>query len=98
MSLAILASRGLYGYQAQPARVEVHVAPGLPPFIIVGLPDAGLRERRERVRSALQSCAYECPAGRITVTPAPADLPQHCGRFDLAIALRVLLATCQVSA
>ncbi len=97
MSLAILASRSLYGYQAQPVRVEVHVGPGLPSFIIVGLPDAGVRESRERVRSALQSCGYEFPAGRITVNLAPADLPKDSGRFDLAIALGLLLATGQAS-
>lgn len=95
MSLAILASRALYGFQAQPVRVEVHVGPGLPSFIIVGLPDAGVRESRERVRSALASCGYEFPAGRVTVNLAPADLPKDSGRFDLAIALGVLLATGQ---
>ncbi len=97
MSLAILASRALYGFQAQPVRVEVHVGPGLPTFIIVGLPDTGVRESRERVRSALHTCGYDFPAGRITVNLAPADLPKDSGRFDLAIALGILLATGQVS-
>ncbi len=96
MSLAILVSRAIYGFQAQPVRVEVHVGPGLPTFLIVGLPDAGVRESRERVRSALASCGYEFPAGRITVNLAPADLPKDSGRFDLAIALGILLATGQV--
>lgn len=95
MSLAILASRALYGFHAQPVRVEVHVGPGLPSFVIVGLPDAGVRESRERVRSALLSGGYELPAGRITVNLAPADLPKDSGRFDLAIALGVLLASGQ---
>lgn len=98
MSLAILASRALYGFQAQPVRVEVHVGPGLPAFLIVGLPDVGVRESRERVRSALVSCGYEFPAGRITVNLAPADLPKDSGRYDLAIALGILLASGQVSA
>lgn len=98
MSLAILVSRALHGFQAQPVRVEVHVGPGLPAFIIVGLPDAGVKESRERVRSALQCCGYEFPAGRITVNLAPADLPKDSGRFDLAIALGILLATGQVPA
>lgn len=97
MSLAIIASRALYGFQAQPVRVEVHVGPGLPAFLIVGLPDAGVRESRERVRSALVSCGYEFPSGRLTVNLAPADIPKDSGRFDLAIALGVLLATGQVS-
>lgn len=96
MSLAILASRALYGFQAQSVRVEVHVGPGLPAFLIVGLPDTGVRESRERVRSALSSCGYEFPAGRITVNLAPADIPKDSGRFDLAIALGILLATGQV--
>ena len=96
MSLAILASRALYGFQAQPVRVEVHVGSGLPNFLIVGLPDAGVRESRERVRSALQSCGYEFPAGRITVNLAPADLPKDSGRYDLAIALGILLASDQL--
>ena len=96
MSLAILASRALYGFQAQAVRVEVHVGSGLPNFLIVGLPDAGVRESRERVRSALQSCGYELPAGRITVNLAPADLPKDSGRYDLAIALGILLASDQL--
>ncbi len=97
MSLAILASRALYGFQTQPVRVEVHVGPGLPAFLLVGLPDAGVRESRERVRSALLSCGYEFPAGRITVNLAPADLPKDSGRYDLAIALGILLASGQVA-
>lgn len=97
MSLAILASRALYGFQAQPVRVEVHVGPGLPVFLIVGLPDAGVRESRERVRAALVSCGYEFPAGRVTVNLAPADLPKDSGRYDLAIALGILLASGQVA-
>lgn len=96
MSLAILASRALYGFQAQPVRVEVHVGAGLPTFLIVGLPDTGVRESRERVRSALVSCGFEFPAGRITVNLAPADLPKDSGRYDLAIALGILLASGQV--
>lgn len=96
MSLAILSSRALHGFQALPVRVEVHVGAGLPAFHIVGLPDAGVRESRERVRSALLSCGYEFPAGRITVNLAPADLPKDSGRFDLAIALGILLATDQL--
>ena len=95
MSLAILVSRALYGFDAQPVRVEVHVGPGLHTFVIVGLPDAGVKESRERVRSALLSSGYDFPAGRITVNLAPADLPKDSGRYDLAIALGILLATGQ---
>src|SRR5690606_15855194 len=96
MSLAILLSRAIYGFQAQPVRVEVHVGSGLPTFLIVGLPDAGVRESRERVRSALQSCGFALPPGRVTVNLAPADLPKDSGRYDLAIALGILLASGQV--
>src|SRR5690606_18888882 len=96
MSLAVLASRALCGLQALPVRVEVHVGSGLPAFHVVGLPDAGVRESRERVRAAIISSGFEFPSGRITVNLAPADLPKGSGRFDLPIALGVLLASGQV--
>ncbi|MGB3288471.1 MAG: YifB family Mg chelatase-like AAA ATPase [Burkholderiaceae bacterium] len=96
MSLAVLASRALCGLQAFAVRVEVHVGHGLPAFHVVGLPDAGVRESRERVRSAIVSSGFEFPAGRITVNLAPADLPKESGRYDLPIALGVLLASGQV--
>jgi len=96
MSLAIVNSQALYGVQGAPVRVEVHVGAGLPAFHIVGLPDVGVRESRERVRSAIVSSGFEFPAGRVTVNLAPADLPKESGRFDLAIALGVLLACGQV--
>ncbi|NYT44838.1 YifB family Mg chelatase-like AAA ATPase [Alcaligenaceae bacterium] len=98
MSLAVLASRALCGLQAFAVRVEVHVGPGLPAFHVVGLPDTGVRESRERVRSAIISSGFDFPAGRITVNLAPADLPKESGRFDLPIALGLLLASGQVPA
>src|SRR5690606_21412998 len=88
MSLAVLASRALCGLQALPVRVEAHMASGLPAFHVVGLPDTGVRER---VRSAIHSSGFEFPAGRLTVNLAPADLPKESGRFDLPIALAILL-------
>ncbi|MCZ4330811.1 YifB family Mg chelatase-like AAA ATPase [Castellaniella denitrificans] len=97
MSLAVLSSRALFGLQVRPVQVEVHVGGGLPTFSIVGLPGAGVRESRERVRSALLSSGFEFPAGRITANLAPADLPKDSGRFDLPIALGVLLASGQVA-
>ena len=96
MSLAILASRALAGLEALPVRVEVHVGSGLPAFHVVGLPDTGVRESRERVRSAIISSGFEFPSGRITVNLAPADLPKESGRFDLPIALGILLASGQI--
>lgn len=97
MSLAVLYSCGLSGIEAQEVRVEVHIAPGLPAFNVVGLPDAGIRESRERVRSALLCAGYQFPAARITVNLAPADLPKDSGRFDLPIALGLLLASGQLA-
>ena len=96
MSLAVLSSQALCGVQALPVRVEVHVGQGLPAFHLVGLPDAGVRESRERVRSAIISSGFEFPAGRITANLAPADLPKESGRFDLPIALGILLASGQL--
>ncbi|MCX5592460.1 YifB family Mg chelatase-like AAA ATPase [Alcaligenes endophyticus] len=98
MSLAVLYSCGLQGMHAHEVRVEVHIASGLPAFNVVGLPDAGIRESRERVRSALLCAGYEFPAARITVNLAPADLPKDSGRFDLPIALGLLLASGQLIA
>ncbi|NYT36878.1 ATP-binding protein [Allopusillimonas soli] len=96
MSLAVLSSRALCGLEGFPVRVEVHVGPGLPAFHIVGLADIGVRESRERVRAAIVSSGLAFPAGRITVNLAPADLPKESGRFDLPIALGILLASGQV--
>ena len=92
MSLAIVRSRGLIGLEAPPVNVEVHLANGLPAFHIVGLPDAEVRESRERVRAALMHSGFEFPNRRITVNLAPADLPKGSGRFDLPIAIGILSA------
>ena len=96
MSLAVLASRALSGAHAHVVRVETHLGPGLPGFNVVGLPDAGVRESRERVRAAIINNGFEFPAGRITVNLSPADLPKESGRFDLPIALGLLLASGQL--
>ena len=96
MSLAVVSSRALFGLEAVPVRVEVHVGSGLPAFNLVGLPGAGVRESRDRVRSAILSSGFDFPAGRVTVNLAPADLPKASGRFDLPIALGILLASGQV--
>ena len=96
MSLARLQSRAGNGLDAPPVSVEVHLAGGLPSFTIVGLPEAAVRESRERVRSALVNSGFDFPARRITVNLAPADLPKQGGRFDLPIALGVLAASQQL--
>jgi magnesium chelatase family protein len=92
MSLAVVHSRGLVGAAAPPVTVEVHLANGLPAFHVVGLPDAEVRESRERVRAALLHSGFDFPNRRITVNLAPADLPKGSGRFDLPIAVGILAA------
>jgi len=92
MSLALAHSRARTGVHAPEVRVEVYLAPGLPALNVVGLPEAAVRESRDRVRAAIQCAQFEFPNRRITVNLAPADLPKHGGRFDLPIALGVLAA------
>jgi magnesium chelatase family protein len=96
MSLAVLRSRALAGVDAPSVNVEVHLANGLPGLTIVGLPDAEVREAKDRVKAALQNAGFEFPARRITVNLAPADLPKESGRFDLPIALGILAASRQI--
>jgi len=96
MAFARVACRAQVGLSAPLVHVEVSLASGLPTFSIVGLPAMVVREAKERVRAALLNSQFEFPAGRITVNLAPADLPKEGGRFDLPIALGVLLASQQV--
>ncbi len=98
MSLAVLRSRALAGLSAPEVAVEVHLANGLPSFTLVGLPETEVKEARDRVRAALQNSGFDFPARRITVNLAPADLPKESGRFDLPIALGILLASGQIEA
>ena len=85
-------SRAPEGLEAPLVRVEVHLGSGLPQFALVGLPEAVVRESKERVRSALQTSGFEFPLARITVNLSPADLPKEGGRFDLPIAIGILAA------
>jgi len=98
MSLAVLHSRALAGMDAPAVTVEVHLSGGLPSFTIVGLPEAEVKEARDRVRAALINARFEFPARRLTVNLAPADLPKESGRFDLPIALGILAASGQLPA
>ncbi len=98
MSLAVLHSRALAGMDAPEVTVEVHLSGGLPSFTIVGLPEAEVKESRDRVRAALVNARFEFPARRLTVNLAPADLPKESGRFDLPIALGILAASGQLPA
>ena len=96
MSLAVVRSRALAGMEAPEVVVEAHLANGLPSFTLVGLPEAEVKEARDRVRAALLQSGFEFPQRRITVNLAPADLPKESGRFDLPIALGLLAASGQL--
>jgi magnesium chelatase family protein len=92
MTLATMLSRTSQGMEAPLVRVEVDVGAGLPSFSVVGLLETAVKESKDRVRAALVNCGHEFPAGRVTVNLAPADLPKEGGRFDLAIAVGILVA------
>ncbi len=96
MSLATVFSRAILGVEAIKVRVETHLSHGLPGFAIVGLPETAVKESKERVRSAILNSGLEFPQRRITVNLAPADLPKAGGRYDLAIALSILVASGQI--
>jgi len=96
MSIAIIESRALVGLDAPLVQVEVHISNGLPGLAIVGLPETAVRESRERVRSALLNAGLDYPARRITLNLAPADLPKEGGRFDLPIAVAMMMASGQI--
>jgi magnesium chelatase family protein len=96
MSFSIVQSRAIAGLTLLPVSVETDLSNGLPHFSIVGLPDTAVREAKERVRSAILNSGFEFPSRRITVNLAPADLPKDSGRFDLAIAIGILVASGQI--
>ncbi len=94
--LAKIKSYGLYGLEGFMVTVEVDVSNGLTACDIVGLPDAAVRESRERVRAAIKNSGYTFPIGRVTVNLAPADRKKEGSIYDLAIALGILAATEQI--
>jgi len=96
MSLAVINTRAKLGLQALPVSVEVHLSNGLPAFNIVGLPETAVKESKDRVRSAIINSHFEFPNRRITVNLAPAELPKGGSRFDLAIAIGILVASDQI--
>jgi magnesium chelatase family protein len=98
MSLATIHTRAAVGIDAPEVTVEVHLGNGLPGLSIVGLPEAAVKESKDRVRAALLNARFEFPARRITISLAPADLPKEGGRFDLPIALGILAASGQIPA
>ena len=97
MSYASINTRAQLGLAAPSVSVEVHLSNGLPCFSIVGLPELAVRESRERVRAALVNSHFKFPARRISVNLAPAELPKQGGRFDLAIAIGLLIASEQLT-
>jgi len=90
--LAKVLSVALVGLDAHLIDVEVDIAGGLPQFSVVGLPDATVRESRDRVRSALKNTGFHFPAKKITVNLAPADIKKEGAGLDLAIAIAILVA------
>lgn len=97
MQLATVYTRALVGIEAPEVTVEVHMSAGLPALSIVGLPEAAVRESKDRVRAAIINSHFEFPARKITVNLAPADLPKEGGRYDLPIALGILVASGQIN-
>lgn len=97
MAFSIIHTRAISGLAVLPIRVETDLANGLPAFSIVGLPNAAVREARDRVRAAIINSGFEFPQRRVTVNLAPADLPKDSGRFDLPIAIGILVASGQLA-
>ncbi len=93
MMIALVPSATLLGTVGSPVTVEVHVSTGLPGFTVVGLPDAGVRESRDRVRAALLSCELPWPSRRITVNLAPCHVRKGGAGLDLPIAIGMLVAS-----
>jgi magnesium chelatase family protein len=96
MGLARLYCRARVGVESPLVTVETHISGGLPALNIVGLPEAAVREAKDRVRSAIINSHFDYPTQRITINLAPADLPKDGGRFDLAIAISILYASGQL--
>jgi len=92
MSLARVYSRAGVGVAAPPVTVEVYAGGGLPRMSMVGLPETAVREAKDRVKAALLNTGFNFPAGHVTISLAPADLPKEGSRFDLPIALGILAA------
>src|SRR3954470_22529035 len=91
--LSSLRSAALVGVEALPVVVEVDVSYGMPIFTMVGLPDASVRESRDRVKSAIRNSGFAFPNHRVTVNLAPADIRKAGASYDLPIALGILAAT-----
>lgn len=97
MSLAIVYTRAAFGISAPLITIEIHISNGLPGLTMVGLPETTVKEARDRVRSAIINSGYTFPAKKVTINLAPADLPKEGGRYDLPIALALLVASEQLN-
>ncbi|PNK60726.1 YifB family Mg chelatase-like AAA ATPase [Psychrobacter sp. FDAARGOS_221] len=98
MSFAEVSTRSVVGLHAPQVMVEVHLSQGLPALTIVGLPEAAVRESKDRVRSAIINANFQFPNRRLTINLAPADLPKDGARLDLPIAMGILAASGQIEA
>ena len=87
---------GLYGAEAFLVEVECDIGRSLPAFDLVGLPDAAVKESRERVRAALKNCGFDYPTGRITVNLAPADIRKEGPLYDLTVLMSVIISSGQL--
>ena len=96
MPLATVRSCALSGISATPVVVEVHLGGGLPGMAIVGLPQSAVKESKDRVKAAIRHAGFRFPKVKVIVNLAPADLPKRGGRFDLPIALGILVASEQL--
>ena len=96
MALARVYCRAQLGMDSPLVSVEVHISNGLPSLSIVGLPETAVKESKDRVRSAIINSGFEFPVKRITINLAPADLSKEGGRFDLPIAIAILIASKQI--
>ncbi|OAT49295.1 Mg2+ chelatase family protein [Proteus hauseri ATCC 700826] len=96
MALAVIYTRASLGISAPLVTIEAHISQGLPGLTLVGLPETVVKEAKDRVRSALINSGYIYPAKRITINLSPADLPKEGARYDLPIALAILIASEQL--
>lgn len=96
MSFAQVYTRSVVGLHAPKVIIEVHLSQGLPALTIVGLPEAAVRESKDRVRSAILNSRFQFPNRRLTINLAPADLPKEGARLDLPIAIGILAASDQI--
>ena len=90
-------SMGLFGMHAFKVEVECDLSAGLPAFDLVGLPDAAVKESRNRVRAALKNCGFDFPVSRITMNLAPADVRKEGPVYDLPLLIALLKATGQLN-